>query len=59
MSIAHPAFLVPVTLRQLEAGDHNLVVMGVVPRPGTMLSFGDAAAAILERSDRSILFVAS
>jgi hypothetical protein len=46
-------------LRQLEPGDHNLVVMGVVPRPGTTLSFGDAAAAILERSERSILFVAS
>jgi len=46
-------------LSQLEAGEHNLVVMGVSPRPGTTLSFGDAAAAVLERSDRSILFVAS
>jgi hypothetical protein len=46
-------------LRQLEAGGHNLVVMGVVPRPGTTLSFGDAAAAVLERSERSILFVAT
>jgi Kef-type K+ transport system membrane component KefB/nucleotide-binding universal stress UspA family protein len=46
-------------LRQLKAGDHNLVVMGVAPRPGTTLSFGDAAAAVLERSERSILFVAT
>jgi Kef-type K+ transport system membrane component KefB len=46
-------------LSQLEAGEHNLVVMGVSPRPGTTLSLGDAAAAVLERSDRSILFVVS
>jgi Kef-type K+ transport system membrane component KefB/nucleotide-binding universal stress UspA family protein len=46
-------------LSELEAGEHNLVVMGVSPRPGTTLSFGDAAAAVLERSERSILFIAS
>ena len=46
-------------LRQLEAGEHNLLVMGVSPRPGTSLSFGEAAAAVLERAERSILFVAS
>jgi hypothetical protein len=32
---------------------------GVNPRPGTTLFFGDAAAAVLKRSDRSILLVAS
>ena len=46
-------------LIQLEAGEHNLVVMGVSPRPGTTLSFGDAATAVLERSERSILSVVS
>jgi nucleotide-binding universal stress UspA family protein len=46
-------------LRQLTAGEHNLIVMGVSPRPGTTLFFGDAAAVVLRRSDRSILLVAS
>jgi Kef-type K+ transport system membrane component KefB/nucleotide-binding universal stress UspA family protein len=46
-------------LSELEAGEHNLVVMGVSPRPGTTPSFGDAAASVLERSPRSILFIAS
>jgi hypothetical protein len=32
---------------------------GVSPRPGTTLFFGDAAAAVVKRSDRSILLVAS
>ncbi|MBV8131736.1 MAG: cation:proton antiporter [Alphaproteobacteria bacterium] len=46
-------------LRQLRTGEHNLIVMGVSPRPGTTLFFGDAAAAVLKRSNRSILLVAS
>jgi Kef-type K+ transport system membrane component KefB/nucleotide-binding universal stress UspA family protein len=46
-------------LRQLKTEEHNLVVMGVSPRPGTTLFFGDAAAAVLERAQQSILFVAS
>jgi len=46
-------------LRQLKGGEHNLIVMGVSPRPGATLSFGGAAAAILKRSNRSVLFVAS
>jgi K+:H+ antiporter len=46
-------------LRQLRAGSHNLIVMGVSPRPGTPLFFGHVPAAILDRSDRSILFVSS
>jgi hypothetical protein len=33
--------------------------MGVSPRPGATLSFGGAAATILERSDRSVLLIAS
>jgi nucleotide-binding universal stress UspA family protein len=46
-------------LTQLEEVGYDLVVMGVSSRPGTTLSFGDAAAAVLERSGRSILFVTS
>jgi nucleotide-binding universal stress UspA family protein len=36
-----------------------LVVLGVGRRPGEKLFFGDTAAALLERSDKSLLFVAS
>ncbi len=45
----------------LEAGRrrHNLIVMGVSRRPGDMLYFGNVAEAIIARSDKSILFVAS
>jgi len=43
-----------------EAGrGYDLVVLGVSRRPGDMLFFGSTAAAVLERSPRSILFVAS
>jgi Kef-type K+ transport system membrane component KefB/nucleotide-binding universal stress UspA family protein len=46
-------------LRQAGASRNTLIVMGVNRRPGEMLFFGDVAAAILERSQRSILFVTS
>ena len=46
-------------LRRLRAGGHNLLVMGVSPRPGESLSFGQVAAAILARAEHSILFVSS
>lgn len=46
-------------LRELERRKHNLVVMGVSRRPGEKLFFGDTAAALLEKSERSLLFVAS
>jgi K+:H+ antiporter len=46
-------------LSQLSTADHNLVVMGVSPRPGTALFLGDTATAMLARSERSILLVAS
>jgi Kef-type K+ transport system membrane component KefB/nucleotide-binding universal stress UspA family protein len=43
-----------------EAGHgYDLVVLGVSRRPGDVLFFGNTAAAVLERSPRSILFVAS
>ncbi len=38
---------------------HNFVVMGVDRRPGDKLFFGDTAAALLEKSEHSLLFVAS
>ena len=43
----------------MARGKHNLIVMGVGRRPGEKLFFGDTAAALLEKSERSLLFVAS
>ena len=45
-------------LRQLKVGDYNLLVMGVSPRPGEQLFFGQVPAEVLERAECSILFVA-
>jgi len=43
-----------------EAGrGYDLVVLGVSRRPGDVLFFGNTAAAVLERSPTSNLFVAS
>ena len=38
---------------------YDLAVLGVSRRPGDVLLFGDTAAAVLERSPTSILFLAS
>jgi nucleotide-binding universal stress UspA family protein len=46
-------------LRQARLGRYNLIVMGVGRPAGKTLFFGKVAAAILERCDRSILFVSS
>jgi nucleotide-binding universal stress UspA family protein len=46
-------------LRQARLGRYNLIVMGVGRPAGKTLFFGKVAAAILERRDRSILFVSS
>ena len=46
-------------LREMAKRKHNLIVMGVERRPGEKLYFGDTATAILEKSDRSIVFVVS
>ncbi len=46
-------------LAELKRRSHNLVVLGVGRRPGERLFFGDTAAALLEKSERSLLFVAS
>jgi nucleotide-binding universal stress UspA family protein len=44
-----------------EAGrrGYDLIVLGVTRRPGETLFFGNMAAAVLERCDTAILFVAS
>ena len=44
-------------LKEMEKRKHNLIVMGVERRPGEKLFFGETATAILEKSDRSIVFV--
>jgi nucleotide-binding universal stress UspA family protein len=44
-------------LKEMAQRRHNLIVMGVERRPGEKLFFGETAAAILEKSDRSIVFV--
>ena len=46
-------------LRQLEVGGNNLLVMGVSPRPGDQLFFGEVPADLLEQAECSVLFVAS
>ena len=46
-------------LRQARLGDYNLIVMGVGRPAGETLFFGKVAAAVLEHSDRSVLFVSS
>ena len=45
-------------LRQARRGRHDLIVLGVSRRPGKALSFGELATALLESSDRSLMFVA-
>jgi K+:H+ antiporter len=46
-------------IKETARRKNNLVVVGVGRRPGEKLFFGDTAAALLEKSDKSLLFVAS
>jgi Kef-type K+ transport system membrane component KefB/nucleotide-binding universal stress UspA family protein len=46
-------------LRQTRLGGYNLIVMGVSRPAGDTLFFGKVAAAVLENSHHSILFVSS
>jgi Kef-type K+ transport system membrane component KefB/nucleotide-binding universal stress UspA family protein len=46
-------------LRQASLGHYNLIVMGVGRPAGETLFFGKVAAAVLENSNSSILFVSS
>ena len=48
-----------VLLREIKAGGYNLAVMGVSPRPGEQLFFGDIAAALLRDAQCSLVFLAS
>jgi Kef-type K+ transport system membrane component KefB/nucleotide-binding universal stress UspA family protein len=45
-------------LKEAERG-YDLIVIGVTRRPGETLFFGNTAAAVLERCETAILFVAS
>ncbi len=46
-------------LKEAKHGGYDLIVLGVTRRPGETLFFGNMAAAVLERCDTAILFVAS
>lgn len=46
-------------LRQARLGRHNLIVMGVTCRPAATLTFGTVATAVLDSSQRSLLYVVS
>ncbi|MGD9507473.1 MAG: cation:proton antiporter [Geminicoccaceae bacterium] len=46
-------------LRQARLGKHNLIVMGVTRRPAITLTFGKVASAVLDSSDRSLLYLVS
>ena len=46
-------------VKEMARRKNNLVVMGVGRRPGEKLFFGDTAAALLQKSESSLLFVAS
>ena len=46
-------------LAELKEAKHDLIIMGAGRRPGDKLFFGDTAAAVLEKSPASILFVAT
>ncbi|HVN45040.1 MAG TPA: cation:proton antiporter [Steroidobacteraceae bacterium] len=46
-------------LRELARAPHDLLVMGVSPRPGEQLFLGELAAEMLARAHTSLLFVCS
>jgi Kef-type K+ transport system membrane component KefB/nucleotide-binding universal stress UspA family protein len=46
-------------LKEVRTGRYDLIILGVTRRPGETLSFGNTAAAVLQDSDTSTLFVAS
>jgi Kef-type K+ transport system membrane component KefB/nucleotide-binding universal stress UspA family protein len=46
-------------VKAAERGGYDLIVLGVNRRPGETLFFGNTAAAVLERSHKAIVFVAS
>lgn len=46
-------------IREIRGGHCDLLVMGVSPRPGDQLFFGEVPADLLERSPCSLVFIAS
>jgi nucleotide-binding universal stress UspA family protein len=46
-------------MREVRSGTYDLLVMGVSPRPGEQLFFGEVPADLLARAPCSLLFVAS
>ena len=46
-------------MKEATRQGHNIIVIGVGRRPGEKLFFGDTAAALLAKSEHSLLFVAS
>jgi Kef-type K+ transport system membrane component KefB/nucleotide-binding universal stress UspA family protein len=46
-------------IREIRDGAYDLLVMGVSPRPGEQLYFGEVPADLLRRSPCSLVFVAS
>jgi len=46
-------------LREIRAGRYDLTVLGVSPRPGEQLFFGDIAALLLRDAPSSLVFLAS
>ncbi|MDB6090757.1 MAG: sodium/hydrogen exchanger [Gammaproteobacteria bacterium] len=45
-------------LREAQAGGYDLLVMGVSPRPGDQLFFGEVPADLLQRARCSVVFLA-
>ncbi|MGH8328433.1 MAG: universal stress protein, partial [Steroidobacteraceae bacterium] len=46
-------------LREIAAGRHDVLVMGVSPRPGDPLNFGEVASVLLERAECSLVLLAA
>jgi Kef-type K+ transport system membrane component KefB/nucleotide-binding universal stress UspA family protein len=46
-------------LREIGAGRHDLLVMGVSQRPGEALNLGEVASVLLERAECSLVFLAA
>ena len=46
-------------VKETDRGGYDLIVLGVSRRPGETLFFGNMAAAVLERCNMAILFVAT
>ena len=46
-------------LREIRSGRYDLTVLGVSPRPGEQLFFGDIAAMLLRDAPSSLVFLSS